>query len=359
MKEWRPGKSVISLALASLGLLVSPALFLWRCLAGCRVNVEARALQQPGNVAMSERLFRPAETRRARRASQRGSVRCFAPRCILVLCAGLLFLAAGKSDPPAVRIGYCSAINQIDSVKAAGFDYLELRTSEVAALSDSDYQQLRAKLKQVGLPVLDTYLFIPANIKLTGPNVDNDQQMAYVRLALDRASQLGARVVAMGSGPARSYPDGFPKDQAYAQLVDFCRRIGPEARARNITIAIEPLRPQESNLIGTLAEALDFIKLVNDPNIQLNLDYYQFEMVKEDPADILKAGNHIVHIHMANPNGRVLPLRGDEYNYAPLFANLWKIGYDREMGVEASSTDFAKEAPESIAFLREALARGQ
>jgi hypothetical protein len=29
------------------------------------------------------------------------------------------------------------------------------------------------------------------------------------------------------------------------------------------------------------------------------------------------------------------------------------------MGVEASSTDFAKEAPESIAFLRAALARGQ
>jgi D-psicose/D-tagatose/L-ribulose 3-epimerase len=234
---------------------------------------------------------------------------------------------------------------------------MDLRTSEVAALSDVDFAQLAAKLKQIDMPVLDTYLFIPANIKLTGPNIDKDQQMAYVRLALDRVSQLGARVVAMGSGPARSYPDGFSKDQAYAQLVDFCKRIAPEARARNIVIAIEPLRPQESNLIQSLAEALTFIKTVNDPNIQLNLDYYQFEMVKEDPADILAAGDHIVHVHMANPNGRVLPLRWDEYNYAPLFANLRKIGYKREMGVEATSNDFAQQAPESLAFLRSALAR--
>jgi len=308
---------------------------------------------------MSKSLLRPAETREVSRAFQRRLACRLAPRCVLVLCAGLFLLVAGRCEIPAIRIGYCGAISQIDDVKWAGFDYIDLRTSEVAALSDSDYAQLVAKLKEVGLPVLATYQFIPENIKLTGPNIDKAQQMAYVRLALDRVSQLGAHVVAMGSGPARSYPDGFPKDQAYAQLLDFCKRLGPEARARNILIAIEPLRPQESNLIGTLAEALDFIKAVNDPNIQLNLDYYQFEMVKEDPADIVKAGDHIVHIHMANPNGRVLPLKWDEYNYAPLFANLRKIGYDREMGVEASSTNFLKEAPECVAFLRSALEPGR
>jgi|HubBroStandDraft_6_1064221.scaffolds.fasta_scaffold1498859_1 hypothetical protein len=59
---------------------------------------------------------------------------------------------------------------------------------------------------------------------------------------------------------------------------------------------------------------------------------------------------------MANPTGRVLPVHWDEYSYAPLFTNLRKIGYEREMGVEATSTDFTKEAPESLAFLRAALA---
>ncbi|MGB6432232.1 MAG: sugar phosphate isomerase/epimerase family protein [Candidatus Acidiferrales bacterium] len=308
---------------------------------------------------MSNRLLPAGGKQTSNRSASHSRAVDVALRSVVLVGLALLCLVAGKSDTPKVRIGYCGPISQIDAAKAAGFDYMDLRTSEVAALSDADYAQLGAKLKQIDFPVLDTYLFIPGNIKLSGPNIDKDQQMAYVRLALDRVSKLGARVVAMGSGPARSYPEGFSKDEAYAQLVDFCKRLGPEARARNVIIAIEPLRPEESNLIGSLAEALAFIKVVNDPNIQLNLDYYQFEMVKEDPADILAAGDHIVHIHMANPTGRVLPLRWDEYNYAPLFANLRKIGYDREMGVEASSTDFAKEAPESIAFLRAALTGGQ
>jgi D-psicose/D-tagatose/L-ribulose 3-epimerase len=292
-----------------------------------------------------------APHRIARRAAN------LALHCAFPLCLALFFLATGRSQSRAIQIGYCGPMSQIDEVKAAGFDFMGLRTSEVAALSDADFEKLAAKLKQDGLPALDAYQFLPASIKLTGPAIDKSQQMAYVRLAFDRLSKLGVRIISFGSGPARNYPEGFPKDQAYAQLVDFCKRIGPEARARNITIAFEPMRPQESNLINTVLEGLDFINAVNDPNIQLTLDYYQFEMVKEDPSDILKAGDHIFQIHFVNPNGRVLPLRWEEHDYAPLFANLKKTSYHHEICIEASSTDFAKQAPESIAFLRAALAR--
>lgn len=273
--------------------------------------------------------------------------------CVAALCG--VCLASTPKELPDVRIGLCGTISQIDDAKAAGFDYMELRVSEVAALSDADFDQLQTKLKTVGLPVPDAYLFVPGNIKLTGPTIDKDQQMTYVRMSLDRMAKLGTRTVVLGSGPARAYPDGFPKEQAYDQFKDFCKRLGPEARSRNITIAIEPLRPEESNLINSLAEGLTLIKDVNDPNIQLNLDYYQFEMVKEDPGDILLAGDHIRHVHMANPKGRVFPLRKTEYDYKPLFDNLAKIGYDREMSIEGTATDFAKLAPTSIAFLRMAV----
>jgi D-psicose/D-tagatose/L-ribulose 3-epimerase len=282
-------------------------------------------------------------------------------RCVGVFCLALFCLRASKGQSPLVnadvKFGYCASISQIDVVKAAGFDYVELRGSEVAALSDGDFAQLASKLQGMHFTALDIYQFVPTTLKLTGPNVDQDKEMAYARLALDRASKLGAHIVSMGSGGARSYPAGFSKDQAYAQLVDFCKRLGPEARARNIVIAVEPLRPQESNLINSLAEGLAFINTVNDPNIQLNLDYYQFEQVKEDPADILAAGDHIVHIHFANPNARILPLKWDEYNYGPLFANLRKIKYDKEIGIEANSNDFEHLAPQSIAFVRSALLR--
>jgi D-psicose/D-tagatose/L-ribulose 3-epimerase len=273
---------------------------------------------------------------------------------IVLFATYLSGVSASAKESPTVRIGYCSTLAEIDAVKAAGFDYIELRTSEVAALSDADFDALAEKLKRIGLPVPVTYQFIPANIKLTGPQVDSAQQDAYVQKALDRVSKLGARTVVLGSGPAREYPEGFSKEAAYRQFVEFCKRLGPEARQRNIVIAIEPLRKQEANIINTLAEGLELVKAVDDPNIQLNVDYYHLEQEKEDPAIILQAKDYVRHVHTANPEDRVFPLKWEEYNYEPFYAALRKIGYDKEVSIEAKTTDFQRDAPIAIAFLRRA-----
>ena len=265
-----------------------------------------------------------------------------------------LALATFAQPSGKVKIGYCGPLKDIDAVKAAGFDYLEVRTSEVAALSDADYEKVAAKLQQVGLPVLSANLFLPADIKVTGPDIDKERQMEYVRRALDRVSRLGVRLVVFGSGGARQVPQGFSKQEAFQQLVDFGKRIAPEARSRNITIAIEPLRKQESNIINTSLEGLEWVNAVNDPNIQLMIDFYHFSVEKEDISDVLKVKDHLRHLHMANPNGRVMPLKWDEYNYAPFFEVLRQIHYDRLISLEVSKTNLPEEGPQAIALLRRA-----
>ena len=277
---------------------------------------------------------------------------------LLVLVLISLFCrASGSANERKVQVGYCGRLAEIDAAKAAGFDYIELSTSEIVALSDSDYEKLAEKLKQLRLPVPVTFLFIPAGIKLTGPKVDKEEQMQYVRKAFDRVSRLGAKVIVLGSGPARRVPEGFSHNDAFQQLVEFCRRIGPEARARNITVAIEAQRKQECNIINNLTEGLELIKAVNDPNIQLIADFYHMAEEREDPAIISMAGDHIRHLHMANPRGRVFPLNWGEYGYASFFKNLQKIGYHERISIEARSADFPKEAPKAIAFLRQAFAQ--
>jgi D-psicose/D-tagatose/L-ribulose 3-epimerase len=273
-----------------------------------------------------------------------------------VFAALLVCLALTVPAQPAgkVRVGYCGRLQDLETVKAAGFDYLEVRVSEVAALSDADFAATVAKFKQAGLPVLSANLFIPADIKVTGPNIDQKRQMEYVRRALDRVSLLGVRLVVFGSGGARQVPDGFSQQDAFQQLVDFGKRLAPEARKRNMIIAIEPLRHQESNIINNGIDGLRWVNAVNDPNIQLMLDFYHFAVEKEDPSDILKVKEHLRHLHMANPNGRVMPLKWDEYNYAPFFTVLRQIHYDRLISVEATPKDLATEGPQSVALLRRA-----
>ena len=281
----------------------------------------------------------------------RKKVQCLAAMAALMAC--LAFVAVAQPNHK-VRIGYCGPLKDIDAIKAAGFDYIEVRATEVAALSDADYEQLAAKLKQVGLPVLSANLFLPADIKVTGPAIDKQRQIEYVRRAFDRLSRLGVTLVVFGSGGARQVPEGFSHQEAFEQLVDFGKRIAPEARSHNITVAIEPLRHQESNIINTSLEGLAWVNAVNDPNIQLMIDFYHFSVEKEDPSNILKVKDHLRHLHMANPNGRVMPRNWDEYNYTPFFATLRQIHYDRLISLEASTKDLPADGPPAIALLNRA-----
>jgi D-psicose/D-tagatose/L-ribulose 3-epimerase len=261
-------------------------------------------------------------------------------------------------DPPqtaaAVKVGYCTGLKNLEAAKAAGFDYVELSATEVAALSDEEFAAAAARAKAIGLPMPAANLFLPATLKVVGPDVNHEQQMQHVHRALSRLATLGTEIVVFGSGGARRVPDGFSQDEAFRQLVDFGRRAAREARADGITIAVEPLRKQETNIINTAAEGLDLVNAVGDPNFQLMIDFYHLASEHEDPAIIFKAKDHIRHLHVANPQGRVFPQVWEEFDYAPFFVNLRAIGYDKRISVEASTTDLTGQAPRAIALLRNA-----
>ena len=274
-----------------------------------------------------------------------------------LLFATLTVAAMSSQTPGAVRVGYCTRLNGLEAAKAAGFDYVELHASEVAGLSDADFDAALARAKQIGLPTPAANNFIPATIRLTGPDTKPEEQMAHVRKAVSRLAKLGTEVIVFGSGGARRVPDGFSREDAFKQLVDFGRRAATEAKAYNITIAVEPLRKQETNIINSAAEGLELVKAIDHPNFELMIDFYHLASEQEDPAIVLKAKDHIKHLHMANPQGRVFPQKWEEFDYAPFFANLRAIGYNRRISVEAGSQDLPGQAPAAIQLLRSAFTR--
>lgn len=275
----------------------------------------------------------------------------------ILLCVLCCAPAFGQA-PAAVKVGVCLDADQFEAAQAAGFDYVEIGASRVAALTDQEFDQLSARVSQLRIPVAAANVFVPASIKLVGPEIDKARQMEYVGKTLGRLKKLGVSVLVFGSGGARRVPDGFPREEATAQLVDFCRRIAPVARENGITIAIEPLRRQETNIINTAAEGLALVKAVGRLEIKLLVDYYHLTEEAESPGVLLEAGKAIVHTHIANPKGRVYPLSADESDYAPFFANLCAIGYAGRLSIEASTTDFTAQAPQSLAMLRRALSCG-
>jgi sugar phosphate isomerase/epimerase len=276
-------------------------------------------------------------------------------RAGLLLCLLVPGLAYGQA-PSRVQIGVCVDPDRFEAARAAGFDYVETNASKVAALTDEDFEKLAAQVAQLRIPLAASMNFIPSAIKLTGPDVDPAKQLAYVAGVLGRLETLGVKVVVFGSGGARRVPDGFSKDEAFTQLVDFCRRMAPVAREHGITIVVEPLRKQETNIINTAREGLALVRAVDRPEIKLLADYYHMAEEGESADIIAEAGPLLAHTHIANPKGRVYPLAAGEADYAPFFANLCQIGYSARMSIEASTKDFPADAPRSLALLRHSLA---
>ena len=271
--------------------------------------------------------------------------------CILALLS--TFPAAQQAGK--VLIGYCVGLGGLEIAKAAGFNYVELGVTEIASLSDTDFEAAVERAKRIGIATPNANLLFPGSMRLTGAQATNpDEQLAYIRKAFARLNRLGVKIVCFGSGGARRVPEGFAKDEAFKQLVALGKRIAPEARANGITVVIEPLRRQETNIINTAAEGLALVKAIADPNVELLIDFYHLASEQEDPAIIFQARDHLRHLHMANPQGRVFPLKWEEFDYAPFFKNLREIGYTGRISVEASSRDVPGEAPRAIALLRRA-----
>jgi sugar phosphate isomerase/epimerase len=265
--------------------------------------------------------------------------------------------AAVSAAPPAldVKVGRCADVDKLAESKAAGFDYVELGTRTIVKMTDAEFEAALATHKEVGLPTPVANIFLPNEMKVVGPNVDQAALLAYAQKAFDRMARFGVQIIVFGSGGARKVPDGFSKEEAFDQLVAFAKKIAPEAQARGITLAVEPLKSQETNSINTAAEGLRWVKAVDHPNFQLMVDFYHLASEKEDPKILVEAKDHIRHFHIANPNKRVFPMSSSEYDYEGFFANLRKMGYHGRISVEASTKNFAEEGPRALTFLRQML----
>ncbi|ETA80660.1 sugar phosphate isomerase/epimerase family protein [Youngiibacter fragilis] len=247
-----------------------------------------------------------------------------------------------------------TGIENIEKLKEAGFDYVELPLAELTRLTDTEREDVVGRLNSSGMSCEVCNNMFPKTFRLTGPDVRIDEVLAYAEKALHIAGSIGAKSVVFGSGPAKMVPEGFPLDEGYRQVVDLLKLVDPIAGRNGITIAIEPLRKAECNLINTFEEGVRLAEDVGGENIKVLVDYYHLTVEDESPEKVRKYGKgSLVHVHMANPDGRVFPKAMDESDYRPFFNALGEIGYKGRVSCEAYSENFSEDAPSTLRFFRD------
>lgn len=262
-----------------------------------------------------------------------------------------------------MRIGCCvnmvtkspdvSGIDLLPDMVRLGFDYAELSLAHLCRLSDGDFYARKSEMIATGMQLEACNNFFPSDIRLTGEDTDKNRITTYLDRAIRRAEELGVQLIVFGSGPARMVPEGYSREKATDQLTDLLKLIGNYARSSGITIAIEPLRKQECNIINTYREALRLADFVNEKNIKCVLDFFHLFEEKEDLAVILEDKDKLVHVHFSDPAGRSFPKKANQAVYKDYFSNLHCAGYNNRISIEAFSVDFNKDAENALNMLRE------
>lgn len=250
-----------------------------------------------------------------------------------------------------MRLGCCAGLDSIETVRDAGYDFIELGVSCARAESpDSEFEAVRDRLQSAEIVPEVWNCLLMSDMKPVGPEVDIYRIERFLRTAFDRIEELGGEIVVFGSGRARTVPEGFPSDEARDQLVRFLSLAGQVAGAHGITIAVEPLNLRETNCINSVAQAVEVVRAVDHPFVKVLVDLYHMMMDDEPLSAIAAASGEIVHAHIAD-TGRLHPGSGS-YPSKEFIDALKAAGYDGRLSIEGGWSDFDSECRKALEFLR-------
>jgi len=219
----------------------------------------------------------------------------------------------------------------------------------------------RAEVKQCanenGLEIIGLHWLLAKTegLHLTTNDADVRKRTGEYLCELARLCRdLGGSVMVFGSPPQRNIPDGVSQEQAFENAVEVFRSIASTLSDCGVTLALEPLGPEEGNFMLTAESGIAIAKAVDSPNVKLHLDVKAMSTEAKTIPEIISASKEwLVHFHANDPNRRG-PGMG-EVDFVPIFETLKEIQYDGWVSVEVFDYEPGIDAlaGESIRYLKE------
>ena len=251
------------------------------------------------------------------------------------------------------HLGICGT-GHAEAAKEAGLDYLEANVSGflMPEKSDEEFAANKALASTIVPPIHSANGFFPGEIKIVGPEADIDRAVNYSETAIRRAAEIGIKILVLGSSGSRSIPEGFSREDARRQFVDFLKRIAPAAEQYKVCVAIEPLQTSETNFINTVPEGAQIARETGSEFIRVIADLFHMARMNEPPEDIVASADKLVHCHIAEVEERTAPgVKGDDFT--PYFKALKSIKYEGGISFECSWQDIGTQLPKAVQVMRE------
>jgi sugar phosphate isomerase/epimerase len=258
-----------------------------------------------------------------------------------------------QSIPP---LGMVSGLENDSLLYASGFRLIGTSVGSLISpsLSEEVFQENLKKVATLKCSLYMCNVLFPPNLKIAGPEVNEQAVLDYLEAVLQRAQKAGVPHLILGSGGARRLPEGYDPKKAKAGFVLLARKMALAAQKKKVIIVLENLNSTETNFLTTLREAAEVVRAVDHPSFRLNADIYHMLKEGESPDEIRKAGNLIIYSEIAEKESRTLPgVAGDDFR--PYLQALKDIRFKGPIIIEGKVNALHTDAPNAFSSLMKQL----
>jgi sugar phosphate isomerase/epimerase len=247
--------------------------------------------------------------------------------------------------------------------RKCGYTGLEVAPFTLAEYAHQVPAQRRSELRKIaedaGLEIIGLHWLLAKTegFYLTTPDAGIRAATAEYICELARLCRdLGGHLMVLGSPKQRNLLPGVSHEEAMRHAADTVQRAVPTLEECGVTIALEPLGPEEGDFLRTADLGADLMRMIGSDRVRLHLDVKAMSTEEIPICDVIR--NHagsMAHFHANDPNRRG-PGMG-AVDFKPIFQTLESVQYKGWVSVEVFDYTPGPEylAAESFSYMQECL----
>jgi sugar phosphate isomerase/epimerase len=232
---------------------------------------------------------------------------------------------------------------QCEIISSAGYKAVEIAAftlvkDSVRELSASDRKNLVATMNKAGIVCQGLHWLLappPRGLHFTTTDKKTRQtSVSYLHELIDFCGDLGGQYLTFGSPKQRSTKE-VSIDEAKKNFAEGLASVADHAAERGTKVLIEALDKSQTNVVNTMAEAMEIVEMVAHPAIQTMFDFHNIGNETE-PFEglIMKYYPYIFHVHVMEMDGKHLGTGNGVNQYITAFQKLEDLHYDRWVSLE-------------------------
>ena len=245
----------------------------------------------------------------------------------------------------AAEIGY-------DGVEIAPFTL----APSVVDISAQRRQEIRQAAEVAGVEIVGLHwlLVSPEGLYVNHPDeAIRSRTRDYFQALIRFCGDLGGKVMIIGSPKQRNVQEGWDRSETWQRTRETFEACLPLAESCGVYLCIEPLTPEQTNLLTTAEEARRLVREIDHPHFQTMVDVCSGSSEAKPVSELLReSAPHLYHVHVNDANKRG-PGFGNT-DFRSVIATLEELSYERYLSVEVF--DFTPDprtiAAASLGYLR-------